>query len=717
MDETTVGAAEDGERAVAGEGEREHDQERGGEHDGAGAAREDLPLLRARALIAEAIRRRWDEGLLARDPDGVFTAFLGSDHVERLMEGRTAAGGVSGALAGLVAGAEVEWDERSAIGRLRRLLRLSPSQVDLLAVLLACETDPGAARLMSYLGGNQSQFSVTVDLAFEAVYRGRTTSQLAASALLHHDLVPAGPLRRLRMLIVDGADNRVALAQGVRLHPRIVDFLVQGGGMEADLTAVATLYPPFRPVGECAPADLAAAAAAFRARGRLLLIEGPPRSGRELLIRFAAAEVGRPLLSVSARGLTADRMVAAFREAIIQSALLALRDVEDLADGEVQLRLRECLSVFPDTVALVGPARVAPQYAGLRPLTCIEVKVPPHGERRRLWAEHLGEHTDIDEDELRRIAGLYNLGIGGILAASDAAIDTARFSGEAVRRGHVTLAVRQLFESDLSTVASRLDVSQTWDDVVLPEELTESITGLIDRIELRGNVLGDWGFARKLGKGLGLAALFSGEPGTGKSMVAGLIAKDLGLDLYVVDLSRITSKWLGETEKNLARAFDAAEAGHVMLLFDEADSVLGKRSSDMKSSNDRHANLETNFILARLEQFQGIAIFTTNLASAIDPAIARRMASHLKFPFPDVETRSQLWRRMIPAEAPVDEEIDYDHLATRFEVSGGFIRNIVVRAAYLAARQGQAIGMPQLEWAAEQEYRERGSLLVGGRLV
>jgi SpoVK/Ycf46/Vps4 family AAA+-type ATPase len=200
-------------------------------------------------------------------------------------------------------------------------------------------------------------------------------------------------------------------------------------------------------------------------------------------------------------------------------------------------------------------------------------------------------------------------------------------------------------------------------------------------------------------------------------MVAGLIAKELGLDLYTIDLSRIASKWLGETEKNLGRAFDAAEAGHVFLLFDEADTILGKRSTDVRSSNDRYANMETNFVLARLEQFQGIAIFTTNLPSAIDPAMLRRMSVHVNFPFPDSAARAELWERMIPAEAPVQEPINFEYLATRYELSGGFIRNIVLRAAYAAAHDRSGLNTGYLKRAADLEYRERGSLIVGGRLT
>jgi SpoVK/Ycf46/Vps4 family AAA+-type ATPase len=266
-------------------------------------------------------------------------------------------------------------------------------------------------------------------------------------------------------------------------------------------------------------------------------------------------------------------------------------------------------------------------------------------------------------------------------------------------------------------VARRVEVSQTWDDVVLPADIVESVRALTDRIAFRNEVLGDWGFARKVGKGLGLTALFSGPPGTGKSMVAGLIARKLGLDLYVIDLSRIMSKWLGETEKNLGRAFDAAEAGHVLLLFDEADTVLGKRTTNMQGANDRHANLETNFILSRLEQFQGIAIFTTNIPSAIDDAIMRRMSAHISFPFPDAEARAELWRRMIPSETPVVGRLDFAKLARDFELTGGYIRNVVLRAAYLAARERSALGPTHFERAVRGEYGERGALTVGGRLT
>jgi AAA+ superfamily predicted ATPase len=657
------------------------------------------------------VERRWQDGLLTRDPDGVFTSVLGAGEVEKLIQQP------SSATAALPPLPDYHYDPASPLGQLSAQLRLEPSEADLLALLLACETDPASARLVTYLGGNQSAFNLTLDLVFDIVYRQRNPIQTAAAAMQHRDLAPDGRLRRLRYVLVDGGDSRVALAQSIRLHPRLLAWLLGQRQIDAQLAAHASLVPPRTPVGECDPEQLANVVAALRSGGRTLLIEGAPQSGRQLLLEFAAAQLGAPLIVVSGRGLPPDLVVASLREASLHTAVLAFRDIDEALDKDGFHRFRECLEVFPATVAIIAAGHSGPALATLRPFTAVRVDVPEHGERLRLWRTHLGRDSGLSADELKDTAALYNLGVSGILRASASAREAASFRGERVTRAHLVDAVRQLFDADLSAVGTRMHVSQTWDDVVLPEDLQKSIHGIRDRIRYRGDVLGEWGFAQKLGKGLGLTVLFAGEPGTGKSMVAGLLAKELALDLYVIDLSRIMSKWLGETEKNLARAFDAAEAGHVLLLFDEADSLLAKRSGEVRGANDRYANLETNFILARLEQFNGIAFFTTNLSSALDPAVARRMSVQVSFPFPAAEARAELWRRMIPKDAPVQGEIDYGRLAERFKISGGFIRNIVLRAAYAAVRSGGKITMAHLEEAAQREYHERGSLGTGGRLA
>ena len=245
---------------------------------------------------------------------------------------------------------------------------------------------------------------------------------------------------------------------------------------------------------------------------------------------------------------------------------------------------------------------------------------------------------------------------------------------------------------------------------MLPEDQITAVIELLARIRERPRVYEDWGFATKLGKGLGVSALFSGPPGTGKTMVAGLIARDLGVELYQVDLSKIVSKWIGETEKNLAALFDAAEAGHAILLFDEADALFGKRS-EVRSSNDRNANQEVNYLLQRMETFTGICVLTTNHETAIDEAFRRRLSVHVRFPVPEADERRRLWRAFLPAAAPVAGELGLDRLGDTFVMSGGYIRNAVVRAAFLAADERVAIGGGHLARAARLEYEAMGKVV------
>jgi SpoVK/Ycf46/Vps4 family AAA+-type ATPase len=238
----------------------------------------------------------------------------------------------------------------------------------------------------------------------------------------------------------------------------------------------------------------------------------------------------------------------------------------------------------------------------------------------------------------------------------------------------------------------------------------DELVEMVSRVRNRRQVLDDWGFAAKVGRGVGVSALFSGPPGTGKTMVAGLLANELDLDLYQIDASRMVSKWIGETEKNLARLFDAAAAGHAILLFDEADSLFAKRT-EVKSSTDRYANLEVNYLLQRMEAFEGITVLTTNLESSIDEAFRRRLSFRVRFPLPDLDERKRLWQTLLPDRAEVAGAIDFDGLARRYEMSGGYIRNAVLRAAYLAAADGGPIEMRHLQRAATLEANAMGRIV------
>jgi SpoVK/Ycf46/Vps4 family AAA+-type ATPase len=228
-------------------------------------------------------------------------------------------------------------------------------------------------------------------------------------------------------------------------------------------------------------------------------------------------------------------------------------------------------------------------------------------------------------------------------------------------------------------------------------------------------VFDHWGFDRRVTTSRGLTALFSGPPGTGKTLVAGVIARELGLDLYRVDLARVVSKWVGETEKNLARLFDAATDSQAVILFDEADALFSRRT-DVKSSNDRHANMETGYLLQRLDSFDGIAILTTNLSRSIDRAVARRISMRIDFPFPDDETRVALWKAHLPGDLPTAGDLELERLARACPMTGGYVRNCALRAAFLAAADGAALTADHLERAIRLEYTQAGRLSASGRL-
>ncbi|MDQ3370076.1 MAG: ATP-binding protein, partial [Myxococcota bacterium] len=313
------------------------------------------------------------------------------------------------------------------------------------------------------------------------------------------------------------------------------------------------------------------------------------------------------------------------------------------------------------------------------------------------------------------LAARYRIGPGAIHRAIAATLERTRDEAPADPTAQLEHFIRQTRDARLGAHARRVDRLGTWDGLVLPTDVLDSLRELVARVRHRRTVFETWGMEQTMATSRGLTALFSGPPGTGKTLVAGVIARELGLELYQVDLSKLMSKWLGETERNLASIFDAAEDGQVILLFDEADSLFAKRT-EVRSSNDRYANLEVNYLLQRLDSFEGIAILTTNASGGIDPAFKRRLSFRLSFPFPDEETREQLWRAHLPASLPQAGVLAFDKLAHKYQLSGGYIRNACLRAAFLAAQDESALAQHHLERAVALEFAELGKLSSGGAI-
>ncbi len=437
----------------------------------------------------------------------------------------------------------------------------------------------------------------------------------------------------------------------------------------------------------------------------LVVVKGRTGSGRRSILAAIAHARGHAVLAIDAHELARDRdeLRRQLRVIARECRLLELVPLFQHLEG-----LGDQLDVFEQEISGRVLATSTNQLARRWTRTPTVVELPPidSASRMTLWGRALPAAGSGDLDVL---STLYPLAPALIAAVGRAAMHSA--GATAMSPAHVEAGLRSVLDDRLGGLATRVKVTQRWSDLVLPDDQATAVTELLARIRKRRQVYETWGFADKVGKGLGVSALFSGPPGTGKTMCAGLIARELGTELYQVDVSKMSSKWIGETEKNLAALFDAAEAGHAILLFDEADSLFGKRT-EVRSSNDRHANQETGYLLQRLESFAGICILTTNHESAIDEAFRRRLSIHVRLPVPDLDERRRLWKVMIPRSAPIDPKLDVSKLADKYVMTGGYIRNAVLRAAFLAADEEVAIGTSHLTRAAQLEYEAMGKVVT-----
>jgi SpoVK/Ycf46/Vps4 family AAA+-type ATPase len=308
------------------------------------------------------------------------------------------------------------------------------------------------------------------------------------------------------------------------------------------------------------------------------------------------------------------------------------------------------------------------------------------------------------------ITAAYTLSLEQIRRAADVAIRVARAEGRPTSAEDLKVGARAQDVVGLERLARRVEPEATWEDLILPPEIVDRLREIAERLPNREYVLGKWGF-KTSSRWRGISCLFSGDSGTGKTLAGEVIARVLGLDLYVIDLSAVVSKYVGETEKNLRKVFDAAQDTNAILLFDEADALFGKRS-EVKDSHDRWANIEVAYLLQRIEAFDGLAILTTNLGGNLDPAFARRLTAVVHFPQPDAGQRSRLWQRHLGRAMPLADDIDLEFLSEAFPITGGNIRNVVVSGAFLAASDKRAITMSDLIRGLQREYEKLGRLCV-----
>ncbi len=334
----------------------------------------------------------------------------------------------------------------------------------------------------------------------------------------------------------------------------------------------------------------------------------------------------------------------------------------------------------------------------------VEINKPTPEEQQQLWAEAL---QDKANDQPQRLAEQFSFSQNEINRLARTALDQSSENEPSSRQPENTdlwQACRIAARAGMEQLARRINAKATWKQLVLPPEQKALLHQITDQVAYRNRVYEDWGFREQMNRGLGINALFTGESGTGKTMAAEVIANALELDLYRIDLSSVVSKYIGETEKNLRKLFDAAEDSGAILFFDEADALFGKRS-EVKDSHDRYANIEINYLLQRMESYRGLAILASNMKTSLDKAFVRRLRFIVDFPFPGVKERTEIWQKVFPPETPVDENFDCNRLA-KLNLTGGNIHNVALNAAFMAAEEKSSITMPLLLNAARIEYKK-----------
>ncbi|MEO8701522.1 MAG: ATP-binding protein [Kofleriaceae bacterium] len=684
------------------------------------AAQRELAL----SMIALAIARGWDEGRIAF-PNASALPF------------RSEVEGVVGTLRGLASEDVAEASRRAEIATVDAdtaesaiAPRLSPlaalvSEIgltaierDILLVVAAPVVWGELARLYGVLANDEGRPLCDEQLVVTILAERVAQYDIAAA------LDPDGALIRYGVIRVGGGVGRPFLPLAV---DRVVLKMLRGGSPVSELAPAIRPLAASRTLGE------------LRIRGAIkervvhdlertrpplrVAVRGRVGSGRHTLLATIAAASRRELGVIDASMMIREAFARteglrmALERAHLAGLLPCVDGLDLVGSDDVSARdqIREVLRRHP------GPLVVRLGWEA-QPLldpghVLIDLPTQSISERVASWQASL-DSTKLRVGDIGELADRYAVGPGVIQRVCETVVEADREAGRPVddeAGGRLDVAVRQHLESRLGTTANRVQRLATWAQVILPTDILDSLTELISRIRHRRTVFDTWGFDRVMSTARGVTALFQGGPGTGKTLVASAIANELGMDLYRVDLSRVMSKWIGETEQNLAKLFDAAEDGNAIILFDEADSLFAKRT-EVKSSVDRYANLEVNYLLQRFDTFEGIAILTTNFGTSIDSAFKRRLSLRLTFPFPDEDQREKLWRAHMPPEVPVTGDFNLADIARRYRLSGGYIRNCALRAAFIAAEEGGSLTNDHLERAIKAEFREIGKLAESGVL-
>jgi DNA replication protein DnaC len=616
----------------------------------------------------------------------------------------------------------------SRLAQLALAYGLSDFDLDLLLIALGPDLDLRYERFYAYLQDDVTRRRPTVSLALDLLCES-AESKLDRRA----HFSSTAPLLEHRVIEwVDDPHHPCPspLSASFKADEQIVRFLLGQGGIDSRLAQCARVTAPV-PSLAAATVDKAVVrqleaviAHAIDANEPLTLaFHGANRSARVAAAHLVAATASRNLLTIDLAVApdVGSLLPVAFREADLHNAVPILEHWDALADaaGTALGRLQMELSDYQGISVVSGERAWSSAPHGPKGVVAHHFGVPSFETRAACWREGLAcVLPEPDEQLAQTLASRFRLNAAqiwdAVIVADHRAHARADRDGDRVPQAEdFFAAARQQSAHQLSAAATRIQSGATWADIVLPPDAIEQLRELCERVAYGHRVLGEWGFDARLSHGKGMTALFSGPSGTGKTMAAEVIANELGLDLYRVDIPSVVSKWIGETEKNLDRLFRLAE--NAILFFDEADALFGKRS-EVRDAHDRYANVEISYLLQRIETFEGLAILATNVRHHLDEAFLRRLAFVVQFPFPDDEQRRRIWEGIWPAQTPLGPDLDFAHLARTFKFAGGNVKNIALAAAFTAAARGGVVTMSDVLHAVRREYQKLGKTLTDEEL-
>lgn len=604
--------------------------------------------------------------------------------------------------------------------RLIAALDLSSFEQDVLLLCLALELDRGYERIYAYLHDDVTARQPTVGLALDLLCDGSAERMQARRAFAPH-----ASLRDWRLIrLLGGRDDAASLlARPIALAPGVAALLLEGGGLPRWLR-LEPAADPRSSLDALAPPQREALARLTRQAPHRLWVHLASEDDGEALhcVRALSAGWGLPLLAVDPAHLPErpSALRRAARDALLEGAVLyvprAALDVhpsDAWADAARGLTLPVLWGCAPASTRGSQAAPWPPLAKHTWRAVRLEIPAPSFERRRQLWEQALEPAVDAETLDLDALAGRYRLTRNQIARAARIARDATQQRDTDDDRGlmdDLYAAARAVSSPDLGSYAQRIVPRHTWEDIILPQDQLAQLHELCDQFRYRHVVYDTWAMGGRSPLGRGLSALFAGPSGTGKTLAAEVIAGELALDLFKIDLSGIVSKYVGETEKNLERIFAQARHANAILLFDEADALFGKRS-ETKDAHDRYANIEISYLLQKVEEYDGVVILTSNLQQNLDEAFLRRLHFVVAFPMPDEAARQRIWAQHLPASLPRAAAVDPAELAGRWKFSGGSIRNVALSAAFLAARDGQVLMPEHLLWAARREFQKLGKLV------